>query len=203
ANVAFDDKENESTLHVSPSSSDKTKKHDEKAKREAKGKSLVDLSTRVRDLSDEFKECSVNSTNGVNAASTLVIVVGPNSTNSTNSFNVAGPSDNVVSSTFEIDGKSLFVDLSQYPDDPNMPALEDIIYSDDEEDVGAEAEFSNLETNTEMTRMVKEQGELTQINDEDFDTCMFTCFLSQEEPKRVYQALKDPTWIEAMPDELL
>nr|GEY03107.1 hypothetical protein [Tanacetum cinerariifolium] len=42
--------------------------------------------------------------------------------------------------------KSSFVDRSQYPDDPSMPALEDIIYSDDEEDVSAEADFSNLET---------------------------------------------------------
>nr|GEY35200.1 putative ribonuclease H-like domain-containing protein [Tanacetum cinerariifolium] len=45
-----------------------------------------------------------------------------------------------------VGGKSSFVDPSQYPDDPNMPALEDIIYSDDEEDVSTEADFSNLET---------------------------------------------------------
>nr|GFA90820.1 putative ribonuclease H-like domain-containing protein [Tanacetum cinerariifolium] len=32
---------------------------------------------------------------------------------------------------------------------------------------------------------------------------MFACFLSQEEPKRVHQALKDPSWIEAMKEELL
>nr|GEV54311.1 hypothetical protein [Tanacetum cinerariifolium] len=57
------------------------------------------------------------------------------------------PSDNDVSLTFEIGGKSSFVDPFQYPDDPDMPALEDIVYSDDEEDVGAEADFSNLETN--------------------------------------------------------
>ncbi|GJZ09275.1 putative ribonuclease H-like domain-containing protein [Tanacetum coccineum] len=31
------------------------------------------------------------------------------------------------------------------PDDPNMPALEDIIYSDDDEDVGAEADMNNLD----------------------------------------------------------
>nr|GEX22069.1 putative ribonuclease H-like domain-containing protein [Tanacetum cinerariifolium] len=54
-----------------------------------------------------------------------------------------------------------------------------------------------------MTRMAKEQGGLTQINNDDFHTCMFTCFLSQEEPKRVHQALKDPSWIEAMQEELL
>nr|GFB47101.1 hypothetical protein [Tanacetum cinerariifolium] len=79
----------------------------------------------------------------------------------------------------------------------NMPALEDIVYSNDEKDVGVEADFSNLETNISvspiptsrvhkdhpvtqiisdltsapqirsMVRMVKEQGGLNQINDED------------------------------------
>nr|GEV96556.1 ribonuclease H-like domain, reverse transcriptase, RNA-dependent DNA polymerase [Tanacetum cinerariifolium] len=38
---------------------------------------------------------------------------------------------------------------------------------------------------------------------DDFHTCMFVCFLLQEEPKRVHQALKDPSWIEAMQEELL
>nr|GEX39602.1 putative reverse transcriptase, RNA-dependent DNA polymerase [Tanacetum cinerariifolium] len=31
---------------------------------------------------------------------------------------------------------------------------------------------------------------------------MFACFLSQEEPKRVHQALKDSSWIKALQDEL-
>nr|GFB72703.1 hypothetical protein [Tanacetum cinerariifolium] len=136
---------------VSPSSSDKSKKYDEKAKREAKGNSLVDLSTGVKDLRDDFEEFSVNSTNRVNAASAPVIAVGPNPTNDTNSFNAASPSDNDVSPNFEIGRKSSFVDPSQYPDDPDMPALEDIVYSDDKEDVGAEADFSNLETNTSVS----------------------------------------------------
>nr|GEV41259.1 ribonuclease H-like domain-containing protein [Tanacetum cinerariifolium] len=77
----------------------------------------------------------------------LLTAVRPNPTNITNSFNVASPSDNAVSITFEIGGKSSFVDPSQYPDDLDMPILEDIVYSDDEEDVGAEADFFNLETN--------------------------------------------------------
>nr|GEW60371.1 retrovirus-related Pol polyprotein from transposon TNT 1-94 [Tanacetum cinerariifolium] len=42
---------------------------------------------------------------------------------------------NVVSLNFGIARKSLFVDPSKYPDDPDMPELEDIIYSDDEKDV--------------------------------------------------------------------
>nr|GEY76683.1 putative ribonuclease H-like domain-containing protein [Tanacetum cinerariifolium] len=136
ANAALDVKENESEVHVSPSSSDKPKEHDEKATREAKGKSPIDLSMGVRDLSDEFKEISVNSTNRVNAASAPVTAVRPNSTNITNSFNAADPSDNVVSPIFKFGRKYSFVDPSQYLDDPNMPALEDIVYSDDKEDVG-------------------------------------------------------------------
>nr|GFB03589.1 putative ribonuclease H-like domain-containing protein [Tanacetum cinerariifolium] len=54
-----------------------------------------------------------------------------------------------------------------------------------------------------MKRVVKDQGELSQMFNDDFHTCMFACFLSQEEPKRVHQALKDPSWIEAMQEELL
>nr|GEZ16987.1 hypothetical protein [Tanacetum cinerariifolium] len=187
----------------------------------------------VRNLSEEFEDFSSNSTNGVDAASTPVTAVEPNSTNNTNTFTVVGPSNNSVSLTFEFGGKSSFVDPSQYPDDLNMPALEDITYSDDEEDVGAEADFSNLETNITVSpilttrvhkdhpvtqiignlslapqtrsvnRMVKDQSRLTQINDKDFHTCMFVSFLSQEEPKRVHQALKDPSWIEAMQEVLL
>ncbi|GJT32270.1 retrovirus-related pol polyprotein from transposon TNT 1-94 [Tanacetum coccineum] len=33
----------------------------------------------------------------------------------------------------------------ELPDDPNMPALEDIVYSDNDEDIGAEADMNNLD----------------------------------------------------------
>nr|GEY51331.1 hypothetical protein [Tanacetum cinerariifolium] len=153
----FKVKEFESAVHVSPSHSVKTKKHDDKSNKEAKVKSLVKLSIGVRNLSEEFEDFTDNSTNEVNAASTPVPAVEQNSSNSTNTFSVV--------------------------------ALEDITYSDDEEDVGAEADFSNLETTPQtrsMTRMVKDQGGLNQINNEDFHTYMFACFISQEEPKRVW-----------------
>nr|GFB74461.1 putative ribonuclease H-like domain-containing protein [Tanacetum cinerariifolium] len=88
----------------------------------------------------EFEDCSDNSINEVNAAGTIVLTVGQNSPNTTNTFSAA--------------------------------EWEDITYSEDEDDVGAEAHFNNLETST------------------------------TEEPKRVRQALKDPSWIEAMQEEL-
>ncbi|GKE17294.1 putative ribonuclease H-like domain-containing protein, partial [Tanacetum coccineum] len=33
--------------------------------------------------------------------------------------------------------------------------------------------------------------------------CLFSCFSSQEEPKKIFDALKDPSWVEAMQEELL
>nr|GEU29437.1 putative ribonuclease H-like domain-containing protein [Tanacetum cinerariifolium] len=152
ADDAFEVKENENDVYVSADESDKTdkKKHDEKAKRDDKEKSLVDSLKGVRDLRAEFEEFSFNSTNRVNAVSEPINAVRPNPTNSTNSFNTASPSVNVVSLNFGIAGQSLFVDPSKYPNDPDMPELEDIIYSDDE-DVGAEADLSNLETNIRVS----------------------------------------------------
>nr|GEU85606.1 putative ribonuclease H-like domain-containing protein [Tanacetum cinerariifolium] len=86
-------------------------------------------------------------------------------------------------------------DASQLPDDHDMPKLEDITYSDDEDDVATQTKS--------MTRVAKDQGGLSQMFNDDFHNCMFACFLSQEEPKRVHQALKDPSWIEAIQEELL
>nr|GFB48944.1 putative ribonuclease H-like domain-containing protein [Tanacetum cinerariifolium] len=202
ADAAFGVKENENDVYVFVNRSDKTdnKKHDEKAIRDDKGKSLVASLKEVRDLRVKFEEFSFNSSNRVNAVSAPVNAVGLNLINSTNSFNTTSPSINAVSSNFRITGKSSFMDPSKYPDDTHMPKLEDIVYSDEEEDVGAEVDLSNLETNIHvspittnrvhkdhhvnqiisdlnsapqtrsMTRMVKEQGGLHQIIKEDFHT---------------------------------
>ncbi|GJT66779.1 hypothetical protein Tco_1018259 [Tanacetum coccineum] len=40
-------------------------------------------------------------------------------------------------------------------------------------------------------------------NHKDYQNCLFACFLSQKEPKKVIQALEDPSWIEEMQEELL
>ncbi|GJX54022.1 putative ribonuclease H-like domain-containing protein [Tanacetum coccineum] len=64
---------------------------------------------------DQEKEDNVKSTNTVNAAST-------------NEVNVVGAKTSI-----------------ELLDDPNMPELEDIVYSDDNEDVGAEADMNNLD----------------------------------------------------------
>nr|GEW83695.1 uncharacterized mitochondrial protein AtMg00810-like [Tanacetum cinerariifolium] len=80
-------------------------------------------------------------TNEVNAVSAPVNVAGSNSTNSTNSFNTASPSVNAVSPNFGIAEKSTFVDPSKYLDDPDMHEFEDIVYSDDKEDMDVKSAF--------------------------------------------------------------
>ncbi|GKC80458.1 putative ribonuclease H-like domain-containing protein, partial [Tanacetum coccineum] len=119
-------------------------------------------------------------------------------------------------------------------DDLNMPNLEEIVYSDDDEDVGAEADMTNSDTHIpvspipttrihkdhlikqiigdihlapqtrRMTKRVTDDGMFSSVqqrrtNNKDFQNCLFACFL----PKKVIQALTDPSWIEAMQDELL
>nr|GEV96090.1 retrovirus-related Pol polyprotein from transposon TNT 1-94 [Tanacetum cinerariifolium] len=93
---------------------------------------ILSASSRYRDLSAEFEDCSDNNNNEVNAAGTIVPTVGQNSSNSTNPFSAAGPSNTTASPTH---GKSSFIDASQLFEDPDMPELEDITYSDDENDV--------------------------------------------------------------------
>nr|GEZ84875.1 hypothetical protein [Tanacetum cinerariifolium] len=88
--------------------------------------------------SSKFKDCSENRSNDVNAAGSIVPTVRQISLNSTNTFSVVGPSNTVVSPTQE---KSSYIDASQLLDDSDMPELEDITYSDDEDVVAAETDW--------------------------------------------------------------
>ncbi|GKF42603.1 hypothetical protein Tco_0125945, partial [Tanacetum coccineum] len=60
-----------------------------------------------------------------------------------------------------------------------------------------------------MTKISKEHAMISYIqkqrrtNYKDYQNCSFAYFLSQIEPKKVTQALIDPSWIEAMQDKLL
>ncbi|GJV26575.1 putative ribonuclease H-like domain-containing protein [Tanacetum coccineum] len=58
-----------------------------------------------------------------------------------------------------------------------------------------------------MTTSYSELGFLGAIYEEkthqDLHTCLFACFLSQEEPKRVSKALSDLAWVKEMQEELL
>ncbi|GJV29137.1 putative ribonuclease H-like domain-containing protein [Tanacetum coccineum] len=106
----------------------------------------------------------------------------------------------------EKDAKSI-----ELPDEPNMPALEDIVYSDDDEDVGVEADINNLYAFMAVspipTTIVYKDHLVKQIIG-DFNLAPQTRRMTKSleehvEPKKVIQALQDPSWIEAIQDELL
>nr|GEZ72444.1 ribonuclease H-like domain-containing protein [Tanacetum cinerariifolium] len=160
----FDEKKPESKVNISPCSSAQSKKQDDKTKREAKGKSHVESFTGYRDLSAEFQDLSDNIINEVNATGTLVPTIGQISPNNSNTFSAAGLSNAAASPTHR---KSSCIDASQLPDDLDMPELEDITYSDNEDDVGAEANFNNLETSIIVspipTTRVHKDHHVTQI----------------------------------------
>nr|GFA58079.1 hypothetical protein [Tanacetum cinerariifolium] len=188
----FDEKKPESEVNVSPSSSAQSRKHDDKTKREAKGKSPVESLTGYKNLSSEFEDFSDNNINEDNAVDTLVPSVGQISPNSTNTFSVAGPSNATASPTH---GKYSCIDTSQLLDDPNMPEflIPTTRVHKDQPVTQIIGDLSLATQTRSITRVAKDQGGLSQMFNDDFHTCMFACFLSQEEPKRVHQALKDPS----------
>ncbi|GJX74747.1 putative ribonuclease H-like domain-containing protein [Tanacetum coccineum] len=138
------------------------------------------------ECNDQDKEDNVKSTNNVNATST-------------NEVNVVG-------------GKTSI----ELPFDPNMPALEDYIifdYSNNDEDDGAEADMNNLDTTIQVspipTTRIHKDHPLDQVIG-DLQSVTQTRRMSKKleehgfvKPKKVIHALKDPSWIEDMQEELL
>ncbi|GJY53777.1 putative ribonuclease H-like domain-containing protein [Tanacetum coccineum] len=138
------------------------------------------LSTEEPKVNQE-KDASVNNTNTINTVSTTV--------------NTTGIEDNVVDENI----------VYGCDDDLNMPELEEIVYSDNDEDVGAEADINNLDTHIHVspiltTRIHKDH--LVEQIIRDIYSAPQTKKMTKK-PKKVIQALKDPRWIEAMQEELM
>ncbi|GJU34578.1 putative ribonuclease H-like domain-containing protein [Tanacetum coccineum] len=170
-----------------PYSQDPKSSHDDGSKPSSDDGKKVDEDPRKEsECNDQEKEDNVNSTNNVNAAST-------------NEVNVVG-------------GKTSI----ELPFDPNMPALEDYSifdFSRDDEDDGAMADMNNLDTTIQVspnpTTRIHKDHPLDQVIG-DLQSATQTRKMSKnleehgfEEPKKVIHALKDPSWIEAMHEELL
>nr|GEV02936.1 hypothetical protein [Tanacetum cinerariifolium] len=191
--TAFDEHEHndekpESAVNLSLSRSALSGEKDDMTKKKDKGKSPVEYFSDYRDLNTVFEDFFEDSSNNVSAASPIVLTAGQHYSNSTNPISAAGPIVNIAgynysNSTNPIStagpsnsNSSLTLRQSSLRDTyqpPDMVEREDIVYSD-HENVGVEADFNNLETS-----------------------------ITIKEPKRVHQALKDPSWIEAMQEEFL
>nr|GEY80751.1 hypothetical protein [Tanacetum cinerariifolium] len=152
---------------------------------EKKPESEVNVSLSSSAQSKKQDDKTNRGAKGKSPVDTLVPTVGQISSNSTNTFSAAGNTFSAVE-------------------------LEDITYSNDEDNVGAEADFNNLETSITvspiLTTRVHKDHLVTQIIGDlslATQTRSMTRVAKDQEPKRVHQALKDPSWIEAMQEELL
>ncbi|GJS72180.1 putative ribonuclease H-like domain-containing protein [Tanacetum coccineum] len=120
--------------------------------------------------------------------------------NNTQDVNTVGPSINTASTNVNTDMSNI---TTTYPV-PSTPNTR--IHKDHSLDHVIGDIQSGVLTRR-ITKTSNEQGFISDVYEgkthEDLHTCLFACFLSQVEPKKVIQALTDPSWIEAMQDELL
>ncbi|GKC76182.1 retrovirus-related pol polyprotein from transposon TNT 1-94 [Tanacetum coccineum] len=83
-------------------------------------------------------------------------------------------------------------------DDPNMPALEDIVFSNDDGDVGAEADIHNLDA-----FMLVSPIPTTRIHKDHPVEQIIRYLNSAPQTRRMSKNLEEHSWIEAMQEELL
>ncbi|GKD51012.1 putative ribonuclease H-like domain-containing protein, partial [Tanacetum coccineum] len=97
---------------------------------------------------------SINSTNNINTAS---------DGNNTNNVNAVSLTVNVVVIEVNAVDQKTSIELLN---DPNMPELEDIVYSDDDEDVVAEANMNNLDAFMPIYKNKKDERDIVIKNKE-------------------------------------
>ncbi|GJZ15262.1 putative ribonuclease H-like domain-containing protein, partial [Tanacetum coccineum] len=128
----------------------------------------------------------------------LLLQAGAARATSTNTVNTVRTPVSTASSF----GGPSYPDLTNYADqdDSQIPALENIYDNPNDgiftnasyDDEGAVADFTNLETTVNRRN-----------NHKSFQHCLFACFLSQIEPKKISEAIEDESWVDVMQEELL
>nr|GEX15594.1 hypothetical protein [Tanacetum cinerariifolium] len=187
------------------------------------GKKVDEDPRKENDCKDQEKEDNVNSTNNVNTAGNVNTVSLTFSAAGTNKVNVVGgkisielPFDTKMS-TLEDD--SIFDFSSDDEDDgavADMNNLDTTIQVSHipttriHKDHPLDQVIVDLQSATKTRKMLKnleEHGFVSTIKQrtthKDLQNCLFACFLSKDEPKKVIHALKSLSWIEAMHEELL
>ncbi|GJS01483.1 putative ribonuclease H-like domain-containing protein [Tanacetum coccineum] len=140
--------------------------------------------------------------------------------NSTQDVNTAGPSINTEPDMFSLGdnatleathadffGDETEVDMSNITTTYLVPSTPNTrIHKDHSLDHVIGDVQSSVQTRR-MTKTTNEQGFISVVYEgkthKDLHTCLFACFLSQEEPKRIAKSLSDSAWVEAMQEELL
>ncbi|GJT22777.1 putative ribonuclease H-like domain-containing protein [Tanacetum coccineum] len=171
------------------------------------GKKVDEDPRKDSEFNDQEEEDIDNSTNHVNAAST-------------NKVNAVGGKTSIElpfdPNMHEMEDYSIFEDDEDVGAEADMNNLETTIQVSHipttriHKDHPLDQVIEDLQSATQTIRMSKnleEHGFVSTIqqrtNHKDLQNCLFACFLSQEEPKKVIHALKDPSWIKVIQEELL
>ncbi|GJR94606.1 ribonuclease H-like domain-containing protein [Tanacetum coccineum] len=203
---------NYKTIPADPSfSQDLKSSQDDESKPLSDDEKKVDKDPRKYSESiDQEKDDNINNTNNVNAASTNEVnaISGKTSIKLLDDPNMPALED---LSIFDLSRDN--EDVGAEADINNLdttiqvrPNLTTRIHKDHplNQVIG---DFQSITQTRNMTKNLEEHGFVSTIqqrtNHKDLQNCLFACFLSQEEPKKVIHALKDPSWIEAMQEELL
>ncbi|GJW48513.1 ribonuclease H-like domain-containing protein [Tanacetum coccineum] len=137
----------------------------------------------------------------VNTGSRLVSTAEPE-VNTATSEDLVGPS-----STFEEEMEDQEIELGNLSPSYQVPTTPQTRVHKDHPIDHVIGDVQSTVQTRRMTTSYSESGFLSTIYEgkthQDLHTCLFACFLSQEEPKRVSKALSDPAWVEAMQEELL
>ncbi|GJS11706.1 putative ribonuclease H-like domain-containing protein [Tanacetum coccineum] len=190
------------------------KRRIESQKKATQATSINKLSTDRPFVSTDRSSVSTANTSYVSAASTSI-------------------GANAGESSFVYLGGKIPIDASTLPNadlpiDPNMPDLEDAsdtlpndgIFNgayDDDKDMGVVVHFNNMDNTIAVSpiptlrihkdhpkgQILRDPTSANRTNHKDHQNYLFACFLSQEEPKTISQALQDESWVEAMQEELL
>ncbi|GKE46658.1 hypothetical protein Tco_1477916 [Tanacetum coccineum] len=109
--------------------------------------------------------------------------------NSAQDVNTVGPSINTASTNFNTE-----LDLSNISTTYPVPTTPNIRIHKDH---SLDRVLGDVQSGVQIRRMINKQGFISAVYEgkthEDLHTCLFACFLSQEEPKKIIQALKDPS----------
>ncbi|GKA74345.1 ribonuclease H-like domain-containing protein [Tanacetum coccineum] len=211
--------------------SDESGKHDQEARRESERLNKKELQTEHTNSSNGINIVSTpvsiaGPSFDTAVPSTLVNTAGPSvSTAEEQIFKRFSPFKNAftllpVPNMSSMDNTSIFgnayddEDVEEEVDMNNVISsytIPDTSFTKFHKDHPEDQVIGSLKTPVQtrhMTKITEEHGlissvhKLKRTNHKDFQNYLFACFLSQMEPKKPVQALKDPSWVEAMQDEL-
>ncbi|GJS90657.1 putative ribonuclease H-like domain-containing protein [Tanacetum coccineum] len=157
----------------------------------------------INTASANFKTGSLN----INVVSPTVITTRSNRSQNVSDMFSLGRSATLEATHADLFGDETEMDMSNLTTSYQVPTTPNTrIHKDHSLDHVIGDIQSGVQTRG-MTKNTNKHGFISAVYEgkthKDLHTCLFACFLSQEEPKRIAKALCDPAWVEAMQEELL